>query len=63
VPILGLAISGGGYVSEFTGTGALRALDARLESARQQRTGDLLQSLTYMSGLSGGSFPSLSFAA
>lgn len=61
VPTLGLAISGGGWASAFTGTGALRALDDRLDAATTQRTGGLLQSLTYMAGLSGGSFPTLSF--
>ncbi|KAE9368889.1 lysophospholipase [Stipitochalara longipes BDJ] len=62
VPTLGLAISGGGWASAFTGTGALRALDSRLEAATKQRTGGLLQSMTYMSGLSGGSWPIMSFA-
>lgn len=62
VPIMGLAISGGGSTSAFTGTGALRALDARLEASITQRTGGLLQSLTYTSGLSGGAWPVTSFA-
>jgi len=62
VPTLGFAISGGGWASAFTGTGALRALDSRLEAATQQRTGGLLQSMTYISGLSGGSWPVMSFA-
>lgn len=63
VPTLGMAISGGGYESAYTGTGAMRALDDRLAAANDQRTGGLLQSLTYLSGLSGGSWPVLSFAA
>ncbi|KAJ9610279.1 hypothetical protein H2200_005056 [Cladophialophora chaetospira] len=62
VPIMGLAISGGGWASAYTGTGALRALDARLPAAVQHGTGGLLQCMTYMSGLSGGSFPTVSFA-
>lgn len=62
VPTLGLAISGGGWASAFTGTGALRALDSRLDAAVEQRTGGLLQSLTYISGLSGGGFPTVSFS-
>ncbi|KAL9614306.1 MAG: hypothetical protein Q9167_001189 [Letrouitia subvulpina] len=62
VPVMGLAISGGGSTSAFTGTGALRALDARLEASITQRTGGLLQSLTYTSGLSGGAWPVTSFA-
>lgn len=53
VPTIGFAISGGGWASALTGTGALRALDSRLEAAREQGTGDLLQSMTYLSGLSG----------
>ena len=57
VPTLGLAISGGGYRSGYTGSGAIRALDSRLEAANEQRVGGLLQSLTYLSGLSGGSWP------
>jgi lysophospholipase len=38
------------------------ALDSRLDAAVKQRTGDLLQCITYMSGLSGGGFPTVSFA-
>jgi lysophospholipase len=62
VPTMGLAISGGGWASTYTGMAALRALDSRLDVAVEQRTGGLLQCLTYMSGLSGGGFPTLSFA-
>jgi lysophospholipase len=54
VPIMGLAISGGGWASAYTGTGGLRALDRRLPAAVQQKTGGLLQCMAYMSGLSGG---------
>ncbi|PYH90002.1 lysophospholipase [Aspergillus ellipticus CBS 707.79] len=63
VPILGMAISGGGFGSAFTGTGALRAIDDRLDAATEQRTGGILQSMTYLSGLSGGSWPAVSFPA
>lgn len=63
VPSLGFAISGGGYASAYTGTGALRALDDRLPAALEQRTGGLLQSLLYQTGLSGGSWPTVSFPA
>ena len=63
VPSLGFAISGGGYASAYTGTGALRALDDRLPAAIEQRTGGLLQSLLYQTGLSGGSWPTVSFPA
>lgn len=61
VPALGLAISGGGYPSAYTGTGVMRALDNRLPAAIKQRTGGLLQSLLYQTGLSGGSWPTMSF--
>ncbi|GKZ23625.1 hypothetical protein AbraIFM66951_009902 [Aspergillus brasiliensis] len=60
-PIMGIAISGGGFGSAFTGTGLIRALDDRLPAANEQRTGGLLQSMTYLSGLSGGSWPAVSF--
>lgn len=63
VPILGFAISGGGYSSAYTGTAALRALDNRLPAANEQKTGGLFQALTYLSGLSGGAWPTLSFTA
>jgi lysophospholipase len=62
VPIMGLAISGGGWASAYTGTAAMRTLDSRLDAAVKQRTGGLLQCITYMSGLSGGGFPTVSFA-
>ena len=63
VPALGFAISGGGWASAYTGTGAMRALDNRLPAARDQRTGGLLQSLLYQTGLSGGGWPTISFLA
>ena len=62
VPTIGFLISGGGWASAFTGTGALRALDSRLDAANDQKTGGLLQSLTYLSGISGGSWPVMSLA-
>ncbi|OJZ83665.1 hypothetical protein ASPFODRAFT_140016 [Aspergillus luchuensis CBS 106.47] len=60
-PIMGMAISGGGFGSAFTGAGLIRALDDRLPAANEQRTGGLLQSMTYLSGLSGGSWTAVSF--
>lgn len=62
VPMLGIAISGGGFVSGYSGTGILRAMDGRLRDANEQKVGGLLQSITYLSGLSGGSFPVVSFS-
>ncbi len=63
VPHLSFAISGGGWASAYTGTGMMRALDARVPASVQQRTGGLLQSMLYQTGLSGGSFPTTSFIA
>jgi lysophospholipase len=51
VPTLGMAISGGGYRSGYTGTGVMRALDSRLPAANEEKTGGLLQSLTYLTGV------------
>ncbi|KUJ11335.1 FabD/lysophospholipase-like protein [Mollisia scopiformis] len=62
VPVLGMIVSGGGYRSGYTGTGGMRALDDRLPEAVEQRTGGLLQSLTYLGGQSGGSWPVASFS-
>jgi lysophospholipase len=41
----------------------LRALDDRLPAANAQKTGGLFQAMTYISGLSGGAWPALSFAS
>jgi lysophospholipase len=62
VPTIGMAISGGGWASPLTGTGALRAFDSRLPAAVEQGTGGLLQSMTYFSGLSGGAWPVMSLS-
>lgn len=51
VPTLAMAISGGGYRSGYTGTGIMRAIDSRLPAANQEKTGGLLQSLTYLAGV------------
>lgn len=39
VPVVSFAISGGGWASAYTGTGALRALGSRLPVAVQFKTG------------------------
>ena len=62
VPTIALAISGGGFASAYTGTGALNALDNRVDAANIAGTGGLLQSMSYFTGQSGGSWPPLSFA-
>jgi len=62
VPTIGYAISGGGTASAYTGTGGLRAFDERIPGANEQRVGGLLQVITYMSGLSGGAWPTVGLA-
>ncbi|KAK6460816.1 lysophospholipase [Scheffersomyces coipomensis] len=54
-PTIGLAFSGGGYRAMLTGAGELAALDSRTNSANSGLKG-LLQSSTYLAGLSGGSW-------
>lgn len=56
VPGIGVAVSGGGYASAILGTGLLRALDDREEVSVKAGTGGLLQSLSFVSGQSGGSW-------
>ncbi|KZO93396.1 FabD/lysophospholipase-like protein [Calocera viscosa TUFC12733] len=62
VPVVSLALSGGGDVAAFTGIGIVQAFDSRYPPALSQRTGGLLQSLTYFAGLSGGSWPVVSYS-
>lgn len=55
LPNIGLAISGGGYRAMLTGAGAVSAWDSRSPGSQDNgNLGGLLQSATYMSGLSGG---------
>lgn len=53
---VGLAFSGGGYRAMFNGAGQLSALDNRTSGAHEHGLGGLLQSATYLTGLSGGSW-------
>jgi lysophospholipase len=56
-PIIGIAISGGGYRALMNGAGAIAAFDNRtINSTSQGHLGGLLQASTYISGLSGGSW-------
>ena len=55
-PTLGIAVSGGGYRAALFGAGTLNALDARNASAVQAGVGGLLQSASYLTGPSGGSW-------
>ena len=55
LPNVGIAISGGGYRALMNGAGFLSAADNRTEnSTAVGQIGGLLQSSTYLSGLSGG---------
>lgn len=57
LPNVGLAVSGGGYRAMLNGAGAVAAWDSRSTgSDTKGNLGGLLQSATYISGLSGGSW-------
>lgn len=53
---IALAYSGGGYRAMLCGAGELLALDDRYETLKHRGLGGLLQSSSYISGLSGGSW-------
>lgn len=55
LPNIGIAASGGGYRALMNGAGFLAAADNRtVNSTNQGQIGGLLQSATYLAGLSGG---------
>lgn len=55
LPNIAIAVSGGGYRALTNGAGALKPFDNRVENATVPgHLGGLLQSATYLSGLSGG---------
>ena len=55
VPTIGIAMSGGGYRALLVGAGAIAAFDERTAGSKEPgNLGGLLQSSTYVSGLSGG---------
>lgn len=55
VPNVGIAVSGGGYRALMNGAGAIKAFDSRTSNSTSKgQLGGLLQSATYLSGLSGG---------
>jgi lysophospholipase len=57
IPNIGIAMSGGGYRALLNGAGAIAAFDSRTSNATSKgHLGGLLQSATYLSGLSGGSW-------
>lgn len=57
LPNIGIAVSGGGYRAMLNGAGVIQAFDSRSsDSTSAGHLGGLLQSATYLSGLSGGSW-------
>lgn len=55
LPNIGIAVSGGGYRALMNGAGAIKAFDSRTKgSSDKGHLGGILQSATYLSGLSGG---------
>jgi lysophospholipase len=57
LPNIGIAFSGGGYRATTVGAGVFSAFDSRTSgSTAPGHLGGLLQSTTYISGLSGGAF-------
>ncbi|KAE8349599.1 lysophospholipase catalytic domain-containing protein [Aspergillus coremiiformis] len=55
IPNVAIAVSGGGYRALTNGAGALKAFDSRtVNSTARGQLGGLLQSATYVAGLSGG---------
>ncbi|KAI5951058.1 plb1 [Candida jiufengensis] len=53
---IGLAFSGGGYRAMLCGAGQLLATDDRFSDSNDHGVGGLLQSATYLTGLSGGNW-------
>lgn len=57
LPNIGIAISGGGYRAMMNGAGAIAAFDSRTPNSNNTgQLGGLLQSATYLAGLSGGNW-------
>lgn len=57
LPNIGIALSGGGYRAMLNGAGVVQAFDSRTENSTSTgQLGGLLQSSTYLAGLSGGSW-------
>ena len=57
LPNIGIALSGGGYRAMLNGAGVLEAFDSQTpNSTNTGQLGGLLQSATYLSALSGGSW-------
>lgn len=60
-PLVGLSLPGGGLRASLFGAAALNALDSRNQTSKAAGTGGLLQVASYLTGLSGRSFPSCYF--
>lgn len=56
LPNIAIAVSGGGYRAMLNGGGAVAAFDSREPATSSAQLRGLLQSTTYISGLSGGSW-------
>ena len=57
IPNIAIAASGGGYRAMLNGGGILQAFDSRTQNSTSAgQLGGLLQSSTYLTGLSGGSW-------
>ncbi|KAJ5564958.1 hypothetical protein N7513_001200 [Penicillium frequentans] len=57
LPNIAIAASGGGYRAMLNGAGGIKAFDSRVKNATASgHLGGLLQSATYVAGLSGGSW-------
>ncbi|QDS73086.1 Lysophospholipase 1 [Venturia effusa] len=57
LPNIGIALSGGGWRALLNGAGVIQAMDSRTtNNSGAGQLGGLLQSATYLSGLSGGSW-------
>ncbi|WWC72720.1 uncharacterized protein I206_106684 [Kwoniella pini CBS 10737] len=62
-PTIGYAISGGGYRSMITGLGGMMGLIKESEEAVKAGTGGWADAITYLAGLSGGSWATASWIA
>ncbi|CCF60650.1 hypothetical protein KAFR_0L00430 [Kazachstania africana CBS 2517] len=56
LPKIAIAASGGGYRAMLSGAGMISAMDNRTRGANEHGLGGLLQSSTYLAGLSGGNW-------
>ncbi|KAI5970033.1 hypothetical protein CANMA_000936, partial [Candida margitis] len=55
-PTIGITFSGGGYRAQLSGAGQYAALDSRTNVVNGKGLGGILQSTSYISGLSGGAW-------